>query len=393
MNNINPREIEMIKRELTPKCETHISADFSKRVLAQASMRQRPRRNIRLWHWLSASGIAACVALTLIFNPGKLSASTLLQDAISYLSDIRSMVMEVEIRTSPTENFKLITPDSAFVNHQISVVYGDKMAWSVNKQGRMATGEGEIAYTWIPDYHIGWKTDKGKEKCLYFISTLLEPNHILQQELELSQKQDGDEYLVKTVGDEIFLTVHAYRHYNYTNGYLLNTSLEDAEHIRHYVFDKATKQLKQLSVSIISDGKETEVLRTKRIDYSVALGMDEVVDIPKDIDFIDDDSPSTKRKYIYSDLSAKEVAEKMLNAFEHWDEEVLDELMPASVAEFYRSLFEGSKLLSIGNPFTSGSLPYEYVPYVLQLRDSITVQHNLSLSKDGQGEWIFCGGL
>jgi len=173
----------------------------------------------------------------------------------------------------------------------------------------------------------------------------------------------------------------------------LNTSLEDAEHIRHYVFDKATKQLKQLSVSIISDGKETEVLRTKRIDYSVALGMDEVVDIPKDIDFIDDDSPSTKRKYIYSDLSAKEVAEKMLNAFEHWDEEVLDELMPASVAEFYRSLFEGSKLLSIGNPFTSGSLPYEYVPYVLQLRDSITVQHNLSLSKDGQGEWIFCGGL
>ena len=227
-----------------------------------------------------------------------------------------------------------------------------------------------------------------------YISILLEPNKILERELELSQKNDGDEYMVKRVGDEIHLTVHAYLHYNYINDFMLNKSLKDAEHIRRYIFDKNSKQLKQLSVSIIVDGQEVEVMRTRRINYSVALGMNEVLAKPTDIEFSNADSSPSNRKSILSEMSAKEVAEKFLTSLGTWDTETLEEMMPANIAEMFGPVFKGCRLLSIGEPFQSGSMPCEYVPYVLKLRDdSTTVQNNLSLGKNEKGEWIFMGGL
>ena len=391
---ISQQEIDMIKMELTPRCEVHISNDFKKRVMANARKNKKTGKVIKMWQWLSVSGIAACFPIFMLLSPTRLSASSLLQDAINYLNNIRSMVMEVEIRTLPQENFKMIVSDEAFVNHQIEVVYGDELAWRVDKQGRVAAGIQDSAYTWVPAYQIGWKTGKGKEKMLDYISILLEPNKILEHELELSKKNDGDEYLVKRVGDEIHLTVHAYLHYNYINDFMLNKSLKDAEHVRHYVFDKATMQLKQMSVSIIVDSQEIEVMRTRRIDYSVALGMNEVLDKPSNITFNDADTPTDKRKYIIGEMTAKEVAEKLLKSLGTWDTDVLEEMMPANIAEMYGPLFKGCKLLSIGEPFHSGSVPCEYVPYVLKLRDdSTTIQNNLSLGKDEKGNWFFMGGL
>ena len=391
---MNQRDIDMIRTELTPKCEVHISKDFKQRVLAKAKEGRKPRKVIKMWHWLSVSGIAACLPVILMLSPSRLTASSLLQNAISYLNNIRSMVMEVEIRTLPQENFKMIDAEEAFVNHQIEVVYGDELAWRVDKQGRIATGINDSAYTWVPAYQVGWETGKGKETFLDYISILLEPNKILERELELSQKNDGDEYMVKRVGDEIHLTVHAYLHYNYINDFMLNKSLKDAEHIRRYIFDKNTKQLKQLSVSIIVDGQEVEVMRTRHINYSVALGMNEVLAKPTDIEFSNADSSPSNRKSILSEMSAKEVAEKFLTSLGTWDTETLEEMMPANIAEMFGPVFKGCRLLSIGEPFQSGSMPCEYVPYVLKLRDdSTTVQNNLSLGKNEKGEWIFMGGL
>ena len=391
---ITQRDIDMIKMELTPKCEVHISKDFKQRVLAKAKETQKPGKAIKMWHWLSVSGIAACMPIIMLLSPSRLSASALLQDAINHLSNIRSMVMDVEIRTLPQENFKMIAAEEAFVNHRIEVVYGKELAWRVDKQGRVASGIQDSAYSWVPAFQVGWKTGKGKEEVLDYISILLEPNKILEKELELSQKNDGDEYLVKRQGDEIHLTVHAYLHYDYINGFMLNTSLKDAEHIRRYIFDNKTMQLKQLSVSIIKDNQEVEVMRTQRIDYSVGLDMNEILALPTDIDFNNAESDINIRKYILAEMNAKEVAEKLLNAFKEWDTEVLKEVMPDNIAEMFRPLFKGSRLLSIGEPFHSGAATYEYVPYVLKLRDdSITIQHNLALSRNEHGEWIFMGGL
>jgi len=391
---MNQRDIDMIRTELMPRCEVHISRDFKQRVLAKAKESHKPGKVIKMWHWLSVSGIAACLPVIMMLSPTRLTASSLLQDAISYLNNIRSMVMEVEIRTLPQENFKMIDAEEAFVNHQIEVVYGDEMAWRVDKHGRIATGVKDSAYTWVPAYHVGWKTGKGKDEILDYISILLEPNKILEKELELSQKNDGDEYLVKRQGNEIHLTVHAYLHYNYINGFMLNKSLKDAEHIRHYVFDKSTMQLKQLSVSIIVDKQEVEVMRTTRINYSVGLGMNEVLTKPTDIDFSNADVGINNRKFILAEMGAKEVAEKLLNAFNKWDIEVLREVMPENITEMYQPVFKGSRLLSIGEPFHSGAAPLEYVPYVLKLRDdSITIQHNLALGRNEEGNWIFMGGL
>ncbi len=76
---MNQRVIDMIRTELTPKCEVHISKDFKQRVLAKAKESHKPRKVIRMWHWLSVSGIAACLPVILMLSPTRLTASSLLQ--------------------------------------------------------------------------------------------------------------------------------------------------------------------------------------------------------------------------------------------------------------------------------------------------------------------------
>ena len=86
---MNQKDIDMIRTELTPKCEVHISKDFKQRVLAKAKESRKPRNVIRMWHWLSVSGIAACLPVILMLSPSRLTGSSLLQNAISYLNNIR----------------------------------------------------------------------------------------------------------------------------------------------------------------------------------------------------------------------------------------------------------------------------------------------------------------
>ena len=80
---MNQRDIDMIRTELTPKCEVHISKDFKQRVLAKAKGSRKPRKVIKMWHWLSVSGIAACLPVIMMLSPSRLTASSLLQNAIT----------------------------------------------------------------------------------------------------------------------------------------------------------------------------------------------------------------------------------------------------------------------------------------------------------------------
>ena len=55
-------------------------------------------------------------------------------------------------------------------------------------------------------------------------------------------------------------------------------------------------------------------------------------------------------------LSAEESALIVLNAFANWDSSILDKVMPREISDIaYKEKFSGSRLISIGRSFTSGT--------------------------------------
>ena len=84
----------------------------------------------------------------------------------------------------------------------------------------------------------------------------------------------------------------------------------------------------------------------------------------------------------------------VLNAFADWDNSVLDKVMMRAVSDItYREKFSGSRLVSIGHSFTSGTSNSIFVPYTLELRDGSIHCHNIALQETYSGGWIVTGGL
>ena len=138
---------------------------------------------------------------------------------------------------------------------------------------------------------------------------------------------------------------------------------------------------------MISEGREIEVLKVSSINYD---SHNYNLSRPEDIKFVETENHPIGLK----DLSAEEAASAVLNAFAEWNEAILDRVMIHELSDVaYREKFSGSKLISVGRSFTSGSGNSTFVPYTLELRDGTLLRHNIALQKTDSDGWIVVGGL
>lgn len=157
--------------------------------------------------------------------------------------------------------------------------------------------------------------------------------------------------------------------------------------VRRYVIDVNTKELKSATVSVLSGGREIVVLKVMSISYN---NNSNAFPLPEDIKFVETENQPVGLK----GLSAVEATSAILNAFSEWNVAILDKVMIHEVSDAaYREQFSGSRLISVGNPFTSGAGNSTFVPYTLKLRDGTMQRHNIALQKTDSGGWIVVGGL
>ena len=194
--------------------------------------------------------------------------------------------------------------------------------------------------------------------------------------------------MVNKKGSEIILTVHAAPQGNFENPYLLNTSISESENIRRYVIDADTKRLKSATVSVVSRNREITVLDISAINYG--RRKDDICCLADGIHYVE-----TENQLVgLTGVSAEEAALIILNAFVNWDNSILDKVMPREVSDIaYKDKFSGSRLISIGRSFTSGTGHSIFVPYTLELRNGSIHRHNIALQETDSGGWIVTGGL
>lgn len=377
-----------IRELLKPRRDIKASDELRRKV---RMVFDNERKNCMLKNWvfggISLSAVAAVLLLVLI--PSGMSAKEILSQAIEAMRKCESIKMVVEARTRPIENFRYICLDDEFVTHHIDITASDSLLnWRIDKGERIALSNGKDIYTWIPSVKLGFHlTDTENENVLGYMANLLTPCMILEAELQNCISNSNAEYKVSKSGSDIILTVHTAPQGNFENPYLLNSSISESENVRRYVIDATSRKLKSATVSILSGGREDVVLKVMSISYN---DNSNTFPIPEGIKFVETENHPAG----LNGLSAVEAASAILNAFSEWNIEILDKVMMHEVSDAaYREQFNGSKLISVGRPFTSGSGNSTFVPYTLRFRDGTMQCHNIALQKTDSGGWVVVGGL
>lgn len=378
-----------IKELLKPRRDIKASDELRLKVI-RAMERKNRKQVVRkcVFGGISLSAVAAVLLLVLVSSG--MSAKEFLAEAVNAFGDTEEIEMTVEVRTRPLENFRYIDINEDFVTHHIYISESDSlMRWRIDKEERVATGSGADIYTWMPALKLGLHLPESKEaKVLGYMATLLSPRKILETELDNCIGGKGGKYTVNKRGDDIILTVHAMPQGNFDNPYLLNSSIAESENIRRYVIDAESKRLKSATVSVIADSREISVLKITSINYG--LHRNDICRLADGIRYIETEHGPVGLK----GLSAEEAATTTLNAFTDWNEAILDKVMMKEVSDVtYKEKFSGSRLISIGHSFTSGTGNSIFVPYTLELKDGTVQRHNIALHKTDSGGWIVVGGL
>lgn len=374
---------------LKPRRDFAASDELRNRIDITLDAYTHKRKTI--W-WLWGIG-ASCVAavLLLILLPTGLSAKEILKETINALLNTEGIKMTLEVRTRPMENFRYINLAEDFVVHDIFIAKSDStISWRIDKGGRTASGNIDGIYNWIDQLNIGWRTNNSDPKeLLGEMAVLLTPEKILESELQNCINNSDAHYDVETKNDEIILSVHYKAQGNFSNPYMLNTSISESENVRSYVIDANTKHLKSASVTIISGRQKTEVLKITDIVYDASNP--DLLALPSGIKFIDISHNSLQGLI---GLSATEAASAFLNALETWNVSILENTVDNNVMNgIYEQDLKGSVLVSVGKSFISGNEGLTFVPYTLQLPNGTQKQHNLALHKNDQEGWIVVGGL
>lgn len=380
-----------IRDLLKPRRDIKASDDLREKVRSALAMERR-KHEARRWMVGSLCIMTAAAAVMLfVLLPSGLSAKSVLADAIDAFRHAETVDMTVEVRTRPVENFRYIDMNEDFVRHHVRIVDADSLLrWRIDKGERVATGSSRDIYTWMPSLRLGWHI-KGSdyENILGYLATLLTPRKILEYELDNCTNGNKADYKIDKKDGDIILTCHAAPQGNFENPYLLNTSIAESENVRRYVIDAESKRLKSATVSVVSGGRVVEVLKVSEIKYNQQT-KENICVLPDGIRFIETDEQPDGLK----GLSAEEAASTVLNAFADWDEGILSRMMPREWAyAAYRESLRGSKLISIGRSFTSGSGNSVFVPYTLELRDGTRYRHNIALQRTDTGGWVVVGGL
>ncbi len=379
---------------LKPRRDIKASAQLRNRVKTSVDRKRRATTLRRNWILGGISaGIAAAVLLLVLIPSGAsaISPKEILNATFNTLTGVDFFDMEVEVRTLPNDNFSYINPGCDFVNHKISVARIDSaICWRVDKSSRQAMHNGHATYMWIDAIKSGWFSRNPDWNVLGYLSVFLNPTATIETELYQCINDPTADYDIKKDNDNIYLTIHSLPKGDFSNPYMLNTSIAESECYRRYMIDAKTNKLISATVSVVVDGCEVEMIRLRNITYGSTDT--DITRLPSDIEFINVDIPAESRGL--SGINATEAASLILNAFSNWNTDILGKAIDPSLLQPYKAVYAGAELIDIGKAFRSGNDENEtFIPYILKLSNGQIKRYNLALYRTPGNGWIVIGGL
>ena len=403
-------EMKSVMSEIKPQIKIKASRELKSKIMEQlktsVNMDTQEKGKIikfRMPVWAKAAAIAAVILIAVIIAPfiklnssdtsGEVYAANALFDkSIAAMSNLKTIYLNLNIRTLVRDNFDLIEMDSDFVKNEIRENFSSPRKWKMEKQGLTVLMDGKNQYKYIKD-DIALKADTNYG-FVEWLQILLKPTLIMENEKKFS-KENNAKYTIDETGDKVVLTVKAKALGNFKNDYMLNKTILESNNTRIYTFDKETNLLLSLQVYIEKNNKDVLVLDTKEIKYNINIP-DETfsIKLPEGMSWTDvktlEPSKSDNMKKIASEDAAKIFFEGLEN--NDWDK--VKNVYSLPLNNETKAYYGGLKIISIGKAFKSGLYPGEFVPYEIKLKSGETAKANLAIRNDNKEKlWQVDGGF
>lgn len=330
------------------------------------------------------------------------SAAQVLQEAARAVSNLRSVYIEAKMRTRSHDNFASIQISHGFVPLQMWKQTDENgiLRWRIEKPDRVAAMDGETATLLIrnswasqgncPDF---WCFD------LHWLGQLLNIDGLLESELKKVQQQTDAELCMRhenTDGRELLvIEIYTPAKGDFINDYMKNKFISNSDHTCIYHFDRETKFLEGFEIYVHTGNQDVLIFEITNIEYN--LQVDDnlfVLDLPDKVIWLDSHPETLPNNEKYENMTPKETAAVFFKAFaeQNWDEAA--KFWELSKDKRVRAVYGDLEIISLGEPFKSGTSKGWFVPYEIKLKDGTVKKHNLAVHNDNPAKrYVVDGGL
>lgn len=391
-------------RSVTPRFEPSVPEGLEVRLLdavhrratASKTPERRPRRRlVGLLSGVVSAAAVVIVVLTFGLNTPARAARNRLTQAIASMEGLRSIRIELRIRTSEQENFDYIDPHREFIPHTLEAIYSPRLLWRVEKPGRKALYDGEHTYLWFDSLNDGLIQPYAPD-AIGMLNLLIDPSQLLELERQLTRAHTGARYELRREAEVLYLTVISPAQGDFSQSdHERNTSIIESNTRREYRFDALNGRLLGARVTLLAEEGERALLEIDRITYDAPLDTATLTVLPEGINWTDQtrNTPSPR----LTGIDAKEAARLILAAFATWNNEILDEALRsygAHARELLQSRYAGATVERLSEPVRSGKYPGWFIPCTLRMGDGSRERIRLALRNDNSaGSWVVDGGL
>lgn len=390
-----------IEEQLFPKGTFQPSDSLKNRIMDEAKSteptfaRKTSKFKKIILTAVSAAAVLAVIIIARPFVKQAYSMENYFSKASEYFTKVSSYIAEIDARTTPNENFAYIDADENFVHHTLTV-QPSTGRWRLGKPGRVAMYDGDNTWMWLPQEHFGHQWTGNAQGVMEDFSILADP--FLMLELESDYLRYNPKAICKKTTDKDFVTlvIEAPANGEYENDYCRNTSLEDMDTYRQYVFEKETGRLHSLKIDAIIKGKRTAVFELKNIQYDVKLNESTFI-TPTDINWKKADGNfDTKDAEIKSfvGISPERAVEMAFDAMYDWDTTKLNVVLYQYNIEGLKETYEGCQLIGHKKAFHSGRYAGVFVPCKIRFKDQSVQKRNIAIRNDNKLKvWLIDGGI
>ena len=358
----------------------------------KAAIEQRPPRRRTRLGWLAAAAAAVLVLVPVLqtISTERMPAASVLAEGVKTLSDIRSLRMSGRIRSPRGEPFEFVDLKAERVPLTMWKDFGDIERWRIEKPGRVVVMDGRESLLLMNER----MASRGGPRAGFveWLRPLLNPDSVLGDELA-KVRLDGSAASVEESGTAILLSVRRKAAGNDPASWLRNKLIVDSDHTCRYRFDRETKRLTALTVTVHADGQDVEVLALDSIEYNGPI--DPAVfalRMPENVTWYVGTSEMPMRGPLPT--NARETAERFFNGFAQEDWATVLTVYPASeVSPQMRKAFGRLELVSLGEPFQVPVYGGWFVPYKIRFANGHTKSWKLAVRNDNpEGRWKVDGG-
>lgn len=394
-------ENSTIEEQLTPKGMFHSSAALKDKIMKEAQKENpiftRNSSKIKKIVWTAVSAVAALAVIVVArpFVKQAYSMETNFIKASACFTEASTYVAEIDARTTPKENFAYVDATENFVRHKITV-QPTTGRWRLEKPGRVAMYDGKCTWLWHPQENYGYQWNTNAQGVIEDFAILADPFMMMELE-KLYVRNNPKAVCKKTIENGLVtLVIEAPANGDYENDYCRNTSLEDMDTYREYVFEKKTGRLLRLKIDAEIKGKTITVFEMKNIQYNVELD-ESIFKTPTDINWkmLEEDfdvKDAVVKSFV--GISPERAVEMAFAAMKDWDTTVLNVVMFQYSVNELKETYEGCQLIGHKKAFHSGRYAGVFVPCKIRYRDNTVVKKNIAIRNDNkQSVWLVDGGI